>query len=231
MRLSPRLKMLADMVDDGAVVADVGTDHAYLPLYLLSTGKCPSAVASDLREGPLMNAVANAAASGLTDRITMRISDGLDAIMPDDADCFIFAGMGGNLIVDILSKADWICDGTKSFIFQPMTHAETVRAYLLSLGFRIVKENACFDECKPYIAFKAVYDPTYKRKYKKSYVWMGDLDKVGNDAAAYYLTKQYTYLKKRADALEFAKLLPDEVRAIREILPDIEPHIRKIRKD
>lgn len=230
MRLSARLKMLSDMVDDGAVVADIGTDHAYLPLYLIATGKCPSAVASDLREGPLMNAVANAAALSLSSRIDLRISDGLAAISPDDADCFIFAGMGGNLIVDILSKADWIKNPYKSYIFQPMTHAELVRAYLLSMGFYITEENACFDECKPYIAFKAKYDPTHKRKYKKSYVWMGDLDTVKNEAAAYYLTKQHTYLKQRADALERANLLPDEVKTIREILPDIEPHIRKIRK-
>ncbi len=230
MRLSPRLTMLADMVDNGAVVADIGTDHAYLPLYLISTGKCPYAVASDLREGPLMNAVANAASCGLSDKITLRISDGLTAISPDDADCFIFAGMGGNLIVDILSKAGWIKNSDKTYIFQPMTHAELVRAYLLSNGFYITDENACFDECKPYIAFKAKYDPAYRRKYRKSYIWMGDLDSVRNEAAAYYLTKQYTYLKKRADALEKALLLPDEVRTIREILPDIEPHIRKIRK-
>ena len=230
MRLSPRLTMVAELVRDGVTVADIGTDHAYLPAYLVATGKCPSAVASDLREGPLMNAMLNIASCGLGTKIRMCLSDGLDRISPDDAEDFIFAGMGGTLIVDILSRADWIRDESKRFIFQPMSHAEQVRAYLLQQGFRILTEKACFDECRPYVAFSAVYDPQYKGHYRKSYIWMGELAYCRNEAASYYLTKQYTYLKKRADALERANLLPQEVKIIREILPDIEPFIRKIRR-
>ncbi len=223
--------MVADLVRDGVAVADIGTDHAYLPAYLVATGKCTRAVASDLREGPLLNAMRNVTACGLGDKIRMCISDGLDNLSSSDADDFVFAGMGGTLIVELLSRTDWLCDSDKHYIFQPMTHAELVRAYLLQNGFRILEENACFDECRPYVAFSACYDPTYKRKYRKSYVWMGELPSCKNDAAGYYLTKQYTYLKKRADALERAALLPKEVEIIREILPDIEPYIRKIRKE
>lgn len=231
MKLSARLSMVAELVREGVTVADIGTDHAYLPAYLVATGKCRGAVACDLREGPLMNAVANVAACGLTDKIEMRISDGLEKLCAEDADDFVFAGMGGNLIVDILSRADWICNADKRFVFQPMSHAELVRAYLLQNRFRILRESACFDECRPYIAFSACFDPDYRPKYRKSYIWMGELAGCKNDAARYYLTKQYKYLKQRADALEYAALLPQEVRIIREILPDIEPYIRKSRRE
>ena len=227
MKLSPRLQMTADMVRQGAVVADVGTDHAYLPAYLVSSGRCPSAIASDVREGPLMNAVATLAPRGLCDRIRLVRSDGLDAFSPDDADDFVFAGMGGTLIAELLERTPWITTPGKRFIFQPMSHAELVRAFLLAHGFRIAEEQACFDECRPYIAMCAEYAPDVRPHYRKSYIWMGELPRCGNDAASYYLTKQYVYLKQRADALERAALLPDEVRILREILPDIEPYIRK----
>ena len=231
MKLSPRLRMVADLVREGVIVADVGTDHAYLPAYLVSSGKCPAAVASDLREGPLMNAVATLAMYGVADKIELRLSDGLDNFTSADAEDFIFAGMGGTLIVELLARTKWLCDGGKRYIFQPMSHAELVRAFLLQNGFRILEENACFDECRPYVAFSAAYDPAYRPKYKKSYIWMGELPRNANEAACYYLTKQYIYLKKRADALEQADLLPDEVRIIREILPDLQPYIRQKHKE
>ena len=143
------------------------------------------------------------------------------------ADDFVFAGMGGTLIVELLSRTDWIANADKRFIFQPMSHAELVRAFLLARGFRIETEDACFDACRPYIAMRAVYDPAYRGHYRKSYVWMGEVPQVQNEAARYYLKKKYTYLKKRADALERAALLPDEVQTIREILPDLEPFLKR----
>ncbi len=231
MKLSPRLQMTADMVRQGAVAADIGTDHAYLPAYLVESGRCPSAVATDVREGPLMNAVATLAPRGLCDKVRLVQSDGLDALSPDDADDFVFAGMGGTLIAELLERADWIASPGKRLIFQPMTHAELVRAFLLAHGFRILEERACFDECRAYIALCAEYAPDYRPGYRKSYIWMGELPQCGNEAACYYLTKQYVYLKQRADALERAALLPDEVRILREILPDIEPYVRNKHKE
>lgn len=223
--------MVAGLVREGVTVADIGTDHAYLPAYLVSSGKCPAAVGSDVRDGPLMNAAATVAMYGVADSIRLVESDGLDALSSDDADDFVFAGMGGTLIVELLSRTPWLCDPEKRYVFQPMSHAELVRAYLVQNGFRILDERACFDECRPYVAFSAVYAPEYRRRYRKSYIWMGELPEHLNEAACYYLTKQYVYLKQRADALEAAALLPDEVRTIRGILPDLEPYIRKKNKE
>jgi len=109
------------MVREGAAAADIGTDHAYLSAYLVSSGKCPRALATDLREGPLQNAAETLAQLSLCDKIELRLSDGLDDISSDDADDFIFAGMGGTLITEILSRTAWIKDETKRFIFQPMS--------------------------------------------------------------------------------------------------------------
>ena len=231
MKLSPRLAMVCDLVREGVIAADIGTDHAYLPAYLVSSGKCTAAIGSDLRDGPLMNAAATVALYGVADKVRLVESDGLDALSPDDADDFVFAGMGGTLIVELLARTPWLRDRSKRYIFQPMSHGELVRAYLLQNGFRILDERACFDECRPYVAFSAAYEPEYRPHYRKSYVWMGELPNHLNEAACYYLTKQYIYLKQRADALERAALLPDEVQTIRGILPDLEPYIRKKRKE
>lgn len=227
MTLSKRLQMAARLVRDGAVVADIGTDHAYLPAFLVSSGKCPAAVATDLRDGPLMNAAATVALYGVADRIRLCISDGLDALSADDADDFVFAGMGGTLIVELLERTDWIRRADKRFIFQPMVHGELVRDFLVREGFRIEREDACFDACRPYAAFRAVYDPDDRREYRPSYIWLGELPQVDNEAARYIITKQYIYLKQRADALERAALLPEEVQTIRAILPDLLPYVRQ----
>lgn len=225
-RLSPRLKMAADMVREGAVAADIGTDHAYLPVFLVMSGKCPRVLATDIGAGPLCNAKSAVLNFSAADKIELRISDGLDKISPDDADDFIFAGMGGTLTAAILSRAPWIKDEAKRFIFQPMSHPEEVRAFLIKNGFKIVYENACFDLCRPYIAFCAEYSPFEAAKRKDSYIYLGELFRCKNDAAAYHFTKTYKHLKNRADALEYAGLLPDEVRYIRGVLPDLKPYTK-----
>jgi len=101
-----------------------------------------------------------------------------------------------------------------------------VRAFLINNGFKILFENACFDECRPYIAFCAKYSPAEVVKYSDSYIYTGELFRCKNDAAAYHFTKTYIYLKKRADALQYANLLPDEVEFIRKILPDIKQYTK-----
>ena len=101
--LSPRLKTAADMVRKGVVAADIGTDHAYLPSYLVLSGICPRALACDLRKGPLENAAETLEHWNIADKITLRLSDGLDELSAGEADDIIMAGMGGILI----AKPPW----------------------------------------------------------------------------------------------------------------------------
>lgn len=106
--LSPRLKTAADMVRKGVVAADIGTDHAYLPSYLVLSGICPRALACDLRKGPLENAAKALEHWNIADKITLRLSDGLDELSAGEADDIIMAGMGGILIAKLLERTEWV---------------------------------------------------------------------------------------------------------------------------
>lgn len=106
--LSPRLKTAADMVRKGVVAADIGTDHAYLPSYLVLSGICPRALACDLRKGPLENAAETLEHWNIADKITLCLSDGLDELSAGEADDIIMAGMGGILIAKLLERTEWV---------------------------------------------------------------------------------------------------------------------------
>ena len=131
LELTPRLRLLADWVPPGARLADVGTDHAYLPVWLVQNGVCPAAIAADLRPGPLEAARRHVAAAGLEDRISLRLGDGLAPVFPGEADDIVIAGMGGETIAAILSAADWLADARLRLVLQPMSRAEETRRGLL----------------------------------------------------------------------------------------------------
>ena len=220
-RLSPRLQMVADMVRKGVTVADIGTDHAYIPVYLLQNKICPGAVAADLREKPLENARATIQACGLDKEIKICLSNGLDNIQAHEAADVIFAGMGGDLIAELAGRAVWLKDSAKHLILQPMTHAETVRAFLCGRGFKILSENACFEDNRCYIAICAAYDPCVSKVYPPAYYYLGELPACGNAAAREYISRLYKRLKKRADGLDKSGQNPEEAVALREIIREI----------
>ena len=138
--LTPRLQAVAGLVPLGARLADVGTDHAYLPASLLQQGVIDTAVAADLRPGPLDRARATAERYGLTERISFRLCDGLSGILPEEADTVVIAGMGGETIAAILSAAPWVREEGKRLILQPMSAQEDLRAWLADNGYRIERE-------------------------------------------------------------------------------------------
>ena len=102
MILSKRLQVIADMIPEGGVLADVGCDHGFLDIYLVQTGKIQGAIAMDVRKGPLAAATAHVREAGLENRIETRLSDGLEAMMPGEAATLVCAGMGGPLMQRIL---------------------------------------------------------------------------------------------------------------------------------
>jgi tRNA (adenine22-N1)-methyltransferase len=140
-KLSQRLLAAASLVREGAVVADVGTDHAYLPIALCLSGRAVRAVASDVNEGPIARARSHVEEYGLCDRIATLRCDGLCGIEPYAPTDVLILGMGGDLIVRILSEARWLKDPSRRLILQPMTHPEAVRAFLAEQGFAIVEER------------------------------------------------------------------------------------------
>lgn len=145
LELTPRLCLLADWVRPGARIADVGTDHAYLPIWLIQSGRVERAIASDLRPGPLERARADAAAYGVLDRLDLRLCSGLDGIRPGEADTIVIAGMGGENIAAILAAAPWTRDGRHTLLLQPMTRSEILRGALAELGFQIQEERLVLD--------------------------------------------------------------------------------------
>ncbi|MDY3691245.1 MAG: class I SAM-dependent methyltransferase [Dysosmobacter sp.] len=139
MELSPRLRLLADWVRPGARVADVGTDHAYLPVWLVLHGRVSSAIASDLRKGPLQRARETCRRHG-AESVDCRLCDGLSGIGPEEADTVIIAGMGGENIAAILAAASWTKDGAHTLLLQPMSRDSALRRFLAENGYTILRE-------------------------------------------------------------------------------------------
>ena len=144
--LDARLLAAAKFVREGAYVCDVGTDHAYLPVYLVLTGRAMRALASDINEGPVMRAKESVAKYGVSDKIEVALGDGLSGADKYPITDVIIAGMGGELIASILDAAEWIKNEKYRLILQPMTHAEILREYLINNGFSIIDEDVVTEQ-------------------------------------------------------------------------------------
>lgn len=149
--LTPRLQAIADRVPQGARLADIGTDHGHLPLWLLTQNRLTCAIASDLREGPLDHARDNARFHGLTDRVSFRLASGLEGIASDECDTISIAGMGGETIAAILEAAPWTADGKHTLLLQPMTMLPQLRQWLWAHGYCIQEETVCQEGHRYYL--------------------------------------------------------------------------------
>ena len=154
MELSKRLNAVASLVTEGYRLADIGTDHAYIPIYLVSSGKIPEAVAMDVNRGPLLRAEENIRANGLQNKIKTRISDGFAALNREEADSAVIAGMGGSLTIRILREGDGLVCSLKECILQPQSEIEKVRAFLLEEGFFFLREDMVEEDGKYYPMMK-----------------------------------------------------------------------------
>lgn len=159
MQLSQRLSSVASMVTAGNCLADVGTDHGYVPIYLYERNIIPRAIAMDVNKGPLERAALHIAESGMKEAIETRLSDGLTALKPGEADSVVIAGMGGPLIIRILSAHPEITESLKEVILQPQSEISEVRIWLYEQGYEIVEEHMVFEDGKYYPMFKAVKNP------------------------------------------------------------------------
>lgn len=156
MQLDHRLQAIADFVETGARVADVGTDHGYLAVYLVEAGRAASVIASDKNEGPLKAAARAVEEHGLAEKITLRLGDGLKPLAAGEVDTICIAGMGGALMRDILAASPEILAGARALILQPMNAADTLRGWLYDHGFYIEDEALAKEEGRLYEIIKAV---------------------------------------------------------------------------
>ncbi|PHU37834.1 SAM-dependent methyltransferase [Agathobacter ruminis] len=150
------MEAVAAMVTPGYKICDVGTDHAYIPIYLVQSGANPSALAMDLREGPLSRADEHIRDYHLEDRIATRLSDGIEALQDGEADSLIIAGMGGEVVLHILKAFPEKCRHFKEMILQPQSDVDKVRRYLRENDFKIVDEDMILEDGKYYPMFKVV---------------------------------------------------------------------------
>jgi len=156
MSLSKRLTAICRMVPAGCVPADIGTDHAAVPIELLRSGKCTRALACDVLEGPLSAARENIARAGLSDRIGVWLSDGFQALPEGTYDAAVICGMGGQTIRRILGGRPADRRLLKTLVLSPQSEREELRAYLRAEGFRIEAEDLILEEGKFYPVIRAV---------------------------------------------------------------------------
>lgn len=152
-----RLFSVAELVRQGAVLADIGTDHAHLPIFLLEKGRIERAVCSDINKGPLSSAENNAKAAGVSERIKFVLTDGAAALFGFGVTDYAICGMGGELIADIIDRAEHLRDGSLRLILQPMTKQAHLRRYLYNNGFEIECESYSTEGERHYVAMLVKY--------------------------------------------------------------------------
>ncbi len=195
-KLSKRLSLIATFVPQNANVCDIGTDHGYLAIELIKSGKASSVIAADIAEKPLENAKKNIALSGLSN-ISTRLCDGLSGILPDEVDTIIIAGMGGEVIADILKKGTSVAkQKSVSIVLQPTTSPEVLRRFLYSNGYEIIKETALQENKKLYSVMLVKYTGNIQALAEYSY-YIGKLLPDSVDSVL--------YIKKQLHRAEMCK--------------------------
>lgn len=169
MQLSTRLSALVKYVPQGSRVIDVGTDHAYIPIYLIKHHIAMSCLATDINKGPLEKAAHNIKQYGINE-IRLKQTNGLEGVSEADGDVIMISGMGGYLIIDILERAKTLVGGIKKLILQPQQDIDEVRKYLHQIGFRIEDEDFVIDDDKYYTVIVAVHgEEQYEHPYEYIY--------------------------------------------------------------
>lgn len=165
MQISKRLRTVAAMVTEGYRVADIGTDHAYVPIFLVTEGKIEQALAMDIGKGPLERAQEHIREYGLEKKIETRLSDGLSEFAQGEADSIVIAGMGGALMAKILSDGAKKCVGVKELILSPQSEIFLVREWLFENGWQIEQETMLAEDGKYYTVMRAIPGRYEKMKH------------------------------------------------------------------
>lgn len=226
MELSNRLKAIASYVDKCNVVADIGTDHGYIPIYLLKKKVCAKAIASDINKGPLEKAKLNISFENLSDKIKCLLGPGLAPLKKGEVNGVIIAGMGGNLIRDILVSDIEKIKLYDFLILQPAQNPEVLREYLYNNGYQILDEDLIKDEGKYYELFKVKYEEMNKVSIK---------DSIGYEISPILKSKNHPLIKeymenkirKYSNILEYIK---DDTKLAKEKKQFLMDKISKIRE-
>lgn len=170
MKLSKRLETVASFVPQGSRVADIGTDHGYIPIWLVEQGIAEHVIAMDVRSGPLLRAKEHIIQHKLEDRIETRLGDGLAQLRAGEADTVVIAGMGGELMLRILREGEHVWASVSCFILSPQSELAVFRHGLEAMGFAILEETMLQEEGKYYTVMKVIrgrmhYEQEYRYRY------------------------------------------------------------------
>lgn len=192
--LNKRLTLAAEMLGQVKSVADIGTDHAFLPIYLIKEGLAERVIACDIAEGPLSVAKANITKYGLADKIELRLANGLLGLEPNEVDAVTILGMGGETIADILTDSPWVKNPDITLILQPMSCDDRLREYLLSEGFEIKSELGVESQGRFYTVMKVAFSGNIP-KVGKEYKYIGKLLENPNAAAITFVNNRLKSMK------------------------------------
>ena len=199
-KLDQRLLACAQFVRKGSRLADIGTDHAYLPTYLVQSGKISLAYACDINENPLQSAKETIQKYGVQDQIELRLCNGLERIEKQEIDDIVIAGMGGELIIEILSACDYIKSENLRHILQPMSKAHLLRRFLCENGFEILDETACASNGKIYTVLCCEYTGETGENNDKFY-YFGRLIEKTDEYSEKYKQKIKNSILKQANGI------------------------------
>lgn len=230
MHLTPRLRTIMQQVPEGARLADIGTDHALIPTALLRRGVIQSAIASDLREGPLDSAARTAKQFEVEHKLSLRLGGGLQTVKTDEADTIVIAGMGGETIAQILADDAWALDGAHLLLLQAMTAQPYLRQYLAAHGGVIQKESLCREGQRIYTVMTVVGGG--KREQKKLSACCISDALLRDPMAEEYIQKLLHREQKIVHSLETAKhQKPEELHMHREMIAVLSQALHALGKD
>ena len=208
--LSKRMQMFADMVAKGSVLADIGCDHGFVSIYLIEQGICSKVIAMDVNEGPLLRAKEHIEERGLTEYIDIRLSDGMEKLALGEADSILIAGMGGRLVIKILSDYMEKARALQEVILQPQSELHLVRQFLNTQGFHILKEDMVEENGKYYPSIKAVWQSENAEALQETELWYGPcLLAKKHPVLKEYLEREKNKFLRISDEIEYSSKRED----------------------
>ena len=202
MQLSKRLLAVAGMITKGNIVADVGCDHAYTSIYLCKEQIAPKVIAMDVNKGPLAGAKTHIEEAGLVDSISLRLSDGLEKLSPNEVDTVLLCGMGGLLMIKILSEYPQVTKTVKELVLQPQSEVAEVRRFLHNQGYQIEQEHMLKEDGKFYVMMRAVLVKQVQKYEEECHYLYGKLlIEEKNEVLKEFLLREYRLKSEVWEAL------------------------------
>lgn len=215
MNIGARLETVGSLILPNSILADIGTDHAYLPVYLLQEGKITSAIAGDIAQGPCKAAENTVAMYNMKTKVQVRLGSGLSVLSPNEVNCISIAGMGGSSMVEILSADLEIAKSAERLILQPQTGAAGLRKWLLANDWEIVEEELVWENKRLYEIIAAERVHSLQKNYSQAELEIGPIllakqhpllkDQFAKQLDTY--NKQLCFMEKSVTAVQTEKYL------------------------